>query len=1150
MAGEAPGEPAGADRLGAVMRVLAGAGQDLDAQGVLDVLWLARRLTGDPRRLPLALARPGPVLPDGEPEGTEGAGPEAAEAGAGELRLPDEDLPDLTLSGLHAAPLPPPPPVRRSPGAPAPEREERSRPGMPVRVPEEKALAQELLVGRSLRPLKRRRPSRWRFELDERATAAALAETWLPDVVMRPVRERWLDLVLVVDDGISMLLWQRLAGDIQTTLQRLGAFRSLRVYGLDSSGAGEPMLRGRPFDPRSAPLPPSLSVDPAGRTLVLVLSDGMGPAWRQGRMHPVLERWARCGPTAVLHTLPPGLWDASGIQADRWQVTTRQPGAANARWLVTDQVLPPELARFPGIPVPVLEPTAGSLRDWARLLTSPGTTVGLPLLGPARLRTLMAPSRGERGVQHFRDAASPEAYRLAAHLAAVSPVSVPVMRLVQNEVPWRARTTHLAEVFLGGLLRPVPAPVDGPLPARHQVFEFSDEAKPALLDALPAAELVATSRRIGRRLSQLAGRSPDFPAWLAHDDGPDRVPDALRSFTVVERRLLARLGVTMEPLTRFSTTDYDGPAGAPPDAPASPAGPDAWAPLTPLDPVRLGPYRLTGRRSDDRSILYRALDTQGAEVAVRVIRPDLPLATGRLLEIEAEALRRMNGRYSPALLATGLADRPPWIAMQLVADGTAQAGPPPTLGDLIRFHAESNRGTYAAERPPFDILTGLTLGWHMAAALSICHMSGLVPAALTEDTVVVLQRSVVLTGLSDCAVDGTYAGEGPLPTQSDNVRALGELLRRISSRRQGSSYGMPDGMHLWQGDAWQSLRDTVGRCLEQDPLRRPTAAEVTDVLARYVALARGGPLPGVRRADENRGSGLRPPLEPRRGGVLPEVTTLRVGRRPLWGAARPLERSGFYRRLAGLRRPLAQSLRIAVAGAQPGCGRATVCVALGELLAAVRGEPVLAVDGAPASGDLGGRFPGVPPGTPHELARLPADAAYEEIRSYTAPLPEGLELLAHRVSRPTASPAYADEYRRIMAMTARHYPVVLTDWAAGRVSRGADTVLAHADRLVLCCTDAEFSVRAAVEELEALRAGGWAELAAGAVVVCSALGGVDRVSEEYLLRAAFENRSGALVAVPLDPQLAAPGWPRLDRIRPRTAEAFAELAELLLADAP
>ncbi|WP_406385041.1 hypothetical protein [Streptomyces sp. NBC_01618] len=503
----------------------------------------------------------------------------------------------------------------------------------------------------------------------------------------------------------------------------------------------------------------------------------------------------------------------------------------------------------------------------------------------------------------------------------------------------------------------------------------------------------------------------------------------------------------------------------------------------------------------------------------------------------------MNGRYSPALLARGLDDDPPWIAMQLLSDATARAGQPATLGDLISFHAE-------ADRAPFDILTGLTLGWHLAGALSICHTSGLVPASLTEDTVVVLQRSVVLTGLFDCAVDGEYAGSGPLPSQADNVRALGELLRRISSKRQGTSYGMPDGMHLWQGDTWQSLREIVGRCLAPDPLRRPTAAEVATVLARYVALARGGPMPGVRRVDEARSAGARPALLARPGAAPRDVAALRIGSRSLLPTARTPERSRFYQLLAGLRRPLTQSLRITVAGAQPGCGRTTACLVLGGMFAAVRGEPVLAMDGAPAVGELSGYLRERNPRTPHELAELPANASYEEIRAYTTRGTGGLEVLAHAAAHSTASPAYADEYRRIMAMTARHYPVVLSDWAGSRISRGATTVLAHTDRLVLCCTNTVYSVEAAVDQLDELRADGWEQIADQTVVVCTALGGIDHLADEQSVRAIFATQVRAVVVVPFDRHLAGPRERNLSRLRPRVAKAFAQLAQEVLVGAP
>ncbi|WP_269138001.1 SAV_2336 N-terminal domain-related protein, partial [Streptomyces antimycoticus] len=259
-----------------------------------------------------------------------------------------------------------------------------ARRALPLRVPEDKALRQELSIGRALRPLKQHRPNPLKREFDEAATATALAETGLPDVVTRPARERWLDLALVIDDGMSMLLWRRLAVELRTVLQRSGAFRVVRVLGLHTRGTAAPALRARPYAPDAPRLPTTALSDPSGHTLVLVVSDGVGGAWRDGRMGQVLARWAGVGPTAVVHALPPRLWEGSGIRARRWQVRTRRPGSANTDWTVADPVLPAALARFEGVPVPVLEPDAGPLADWARLIASASGTAVLPLLDPGR----------------------------------------------------------------------------------------------------------------------------------------------------------------------------------------------------------------------------------------------------------------------------------------------------------------------------------------------------------------------------------------------------------------------------------------------------------------------------------------------------------------------------------------------------------------------------------------------------------------------------------------------------------------------------------------------------------------------------------------------------------------------------------------------
>ncbi|MER7412850.1 SAV_2336 N-terminal domain-related protein [Streptomyces cacaoi] len=1140
-AGETAGRAAREARLGSFLHALRAAGRELDPHELLDVLWLAGRLpAGDgadpaasrlplPRALRLHATPPGPVPGPAHPPDAEDGRDETPD-GPGE----DAGAPAVPPGGERARPelyaaAPPradaPRPRHTAPPAdgfgPPPD-----KPVVPLRAPQEKALREELRVGRALRPLKRKRPSARHREFDEQATAAALAETGLPDVATRPVRERWLHLALVLDDGMTMLLWQRLAAELRTVLQRLGAFRSVRVHGLHTRTTGRPLLHGRPFESgpsRGPAMSPSVLTDPSAQTLVVTVSDGMGAAWRTGRMHDVLQEWAEAGPAVVVHTLPPELWEASGIQADGWRATTRTPGGANTSWEVSDPVLPAGLVPFTGVPVPVLEPSAGALGTWARLLASTGTTVELPLLARPRHDTPDGPPRAADGLQHFRDAATPAAYRLAAHLAAVSPVSVPVMRLVQSAVPWPARTAHLAEVFLGGLMHPLPAPVPGPLPARHRIFDFPEETKSALLDALPSAELLRTGRRIGRRLEQLAGRSPDFPAWLAHPEGAETLPESFRAFTAVERRLMARFGVTPE-------READVAAAASSTAAAAPAGDGlpgtaGWEPLTPQDPRLLGPYTLLGRRAGRHTVVYRAqamgafrsAAETGTVVAVRALRPDAPRSLTWQLRTEAEALGRLAGRYAPQLLEHSTAGEYPWLAMSLIPHAQRPDWPPARLRDAL---ADGQ----------LDILTSLVLAWHVASALALCHLKGLVPRDLSTDWILLHGRSISLNCLLHCAVDGEYPG-GRAPTEADSIVALGEVLSEISGRHRAETSAAParfEPLGLWQGDTWEPLRELVERCRSTDPAERPSANEVAGALARYVSLAAAAtgqddPLPGSRPAPPPE----LPPLPPsvREAGTADERA---LGRRTV--------RSRFGE-LARIRRPLERSHRVTVVGAHPHAGRLTTTFVLGTVLAAVRGTPVLALDASPTHGALRDRLSRRNPASLREVAGLALETPLEELRRFVTATPAGLDVLAHASAQTTRGPGWTEELHRVLALAGRHYPVVLSDWGAPHLDRSASPLLGWTDHLVVCCEESTPHLDDAGELLEKVRDMGHGQLADRATLAFARPS-----SEGPLATQRYSGHPGDLVLVPSDQQLAAHREVDLARLRTATKRRFLELA--------
>jgi hypothetical protein len=824
-----------------VRNALSGDDEELSAEELLDVLWLAARL---PPAAATALSRPAAgAVPSASPSG----GPDIG-IPAGDVAHPRDPCNESGPAEEPAGSARPPAPRESLHAAPAtskPRATSSDRPAIPVRAPGMKALGgAELRLGRALRPLKQWRSDALRTELDIEATVTAMAETGLPEAVVRPARTRWLDLAVLVDDGVSMLLWQRLAGEIRALMERSGAFRHVRVHGLDSRGEDGPLLSHRPFCTRDATLPMSTVLDPSGTTLVLVVSDGVGRAWRTGRMHAALLRAAATGPTALVHVLPRELRAGSGIGAEPWRVTTRRRGAANLSWHIEDPVLPPELAPFDGVPVPVLGTDPGQLGAWARLVGSAGGSAVLPLLTAAGTEALGAErsaavrdgTGAEEAVLRFREAASPDAYRLAAHLAAVAPLPVPVMRLVQHAVSPPADTSHLAEVFLGGLMHGVDSSDSLP---HQRTFDFTEETRSVLLGTVAPAELMRTTRAVTTRLTELAGSPAGFPAWLPHAQGPERVPgNDRRPFGWVDETVMRRLGVAPP-----DSAEPDPPASGTEEWRALPAGfelrSDAtgWQRMPATDPRFDGPgappYEVFAEHLPgwSRTGLFLAHDGEGRILILR--RPEVPYGR-ELVAREVTALKRMDGVYAPRPLAWDTGCDRPWLVAECALDGRTETAP--DLSSFVERHGELYE----------DGL--LTVARQCANGLARAHRKGLVHGALTAHTVLIAGREVQISGWTTATVDGDASRYGGRhrkdpryrapelsaaeaePTPAGDVYALGRILVDATAGVDAEP-GSPEELVL---PVSAGIADALRACLAPDPAHRPTAQQL---LATFNALS-------------------------------------------------------------------------------------------------------------------------------------------------------------------------------------------------------------------------------------------------------------------------------------------------------------------------
>lgn len=549
--------------------LLEDAGAELSPEELHDVLWLAVTTAPADGRGTVPVAEPAAV-PEASGAAADGGTGEEPERGRSAEPRRDGDKEDepADRQGLFA------------PGGP---RRTAARPARSVGVRGVPALPGARGLARALRPLRQTVPARRSYTLDEAATADWIADTGLPDAVLRPERERWLSVALVVDDGPSMVLWQQLAAEVQALLERQGAFLHVRVHGLDSSSATEPVLTARPYAAGAPRRGPGHLTDLSGRTAVLVLSDGVGPGWRSGAVPRALLNWARHSPVAVIQPLPPRMWPEQGMPTQRLLVSADRPGAPGRALSVRHPVLPPGLVSYEGTVVPVLDLSPGQLGAWADLTATGRGSALLPvmLLDDGRERRAAAPAAGgtdpspavtpEERLQRFRAAASPESQRLAGVLASVSPLTLPVMRLIHQAGRHRAEhrpTAQLAEVFLGGLLRR--RETGTRLPPDAVEYEFQPGVADLLLDAVQTSTALDTAAQVTDYLLRRQGNGPEFRARLAAATGDSTIADHARPFAAASPQLLLRLGLLVAgpPEEEHEKGAVDGEQPAPAPAPA------------------------------------------------------------------------------------------------------------------------------------------------------------------------------------------------------------------------------------------------------------------------------------------------------------------------------------------------------------------------------------------------------------------------------------------------------------------------------------------------------------------------------------------------------------------------------------------------------
>ncbi|PZO48732.1 MAG: hypothetical protein DCF15_17620 [Phormidesmis priestleyi] len=518
----------------------------LSDEDIADALWLAVQMGGN-----ISTPAPTPKEADTKDETT------------------DNSPLDTTVTPLPA--VSPPPTIPAYPQNAQPQASEMGEDlpdtGLSLSIQTAPALQNARGIGRALRPLMRKAPSRVEQVFDETATVDRIAaeEIWFS--VLKPARERWFDLELVVEDGPLSFVWEAFLSEFQRVLERQGAFRHIRTWQISASKTGDPQLRSLSANgpmkrsntaaetkahSQASPLrSPKELIDASKRGLVMYVSDCRSELWRSGSIHKWLKLWGQHGPVTLVQLLPERLWQQTALKAGfRVQVSAFSRGVANTKLRRFNVPLRYREEASSMLTLPVITLTEEAITQWAQVVMAAGQQ-RLParlfdmvwVENAAQLQdekwAVIEPETPVDRLELFEATTSAPAQRLA-RLMSVVPVELPVVHIIQRAFfRDKASPVHVAEVYNSCLIKQLNgADTEGPK------YDFETGAR----SLLNRQNLIDESFDVLDVVSQEIARSlgfeiTSFTALLLPDiAGSEQAHAAILPFAKIATDVLYRLG--------------------------------------------------------------------------------------------------------------------------------------------------------------------------------------------------------------------------------------------------------------------------------------------------------------------------------------------------------------------------------------------------------------------------------------------------------------------------------------------------------------------------------------------------------------------------------------------------------------------------------
>jgi formylglycine-generating enzyme required for sulfatase activity len=379
-----------------------------------------------------------------------------------------------------------------------------------VRVPTHRQFEKYNKFAKSFKILRQFVNSNVQYTLDIDKSIEYIANTNIWDVAQKPQKELKYELYLVIEVSKSMEIYDEVIEDFIKALNRFSIFKKVKVYYLKQTNNSFEIYRDIECKSKT-----SLSIFSSytQRNFTMILSDCISKGWSDKRGYKLLQDLSSFTALSILNLLPKSSWRRTTLKNSRIVRFTHKNGFKNAK-LFSSEYTENNVENIK-VPMLVLEPT--SVKEWCKLqygtkkCWASGSIFEAKVfnVNPNEKSVDVANNSAEDILDNFNRYSTPTAKKLAIYLSCV-PLSMDIMKIVQKESLKEANYTHLAEVFLGGLLKKSKYKTK----SGDIIYEFIDGVKEILFKKLALYKKIEILSNNSSFIANNLGSFIDFQALM------------------------------------------------------------------------------------------------------------------------------------------------------------------------------------------------------------------------------------------------------------------------------------------------------------------------------------------------------------------------------------------------------------------------------------------------------------------------------------------------------------------------------------------------------------------------------------------------------------------------------------------------------------